>query len=210
MLSQADEYREIRLKAAERSLYKEINKANGIKYPIKVDLALPAHKRSLLIQAELGGVEFPSDEQFGKHKRQYNQDKNVVFTHIHRLVRCIIDCQIHLKDAVSVRSAMELARSFAARVWDNSPHQMKQLPSIGLVAIRKLAMGGINSIEALEAAEPHRVETLLSKNPPFGQKLLASLKDFPKLRVSLKSVGKVNFNFSLTAVHRELIGLSRS
>ena len=67
---------------------------------------------------------------------------------------------------------------------------MKQLPQIGLAAIRKLAIGGVNSIEALEATEPHRVETLMSKNPPFGQKLLGSLRDFPKLRVSMKLMGK--------------------
>lgn len=189
-LSQAEEYHDIRLKAGEKALYKEINKANGIKFPIKVDLALHAHKRSLLIQAELGGVEFPADEQYAKHKRQYHQDKTMVFSHINRLIRCVVDCQLHLQDAVGARHALELARSFSARVWDNSPLQMKQLPQIGLAAIRKLAMGGVNSIEALEATEPHRVETLMSKNPPFGQKLLGSLREFPKLRVSMKLMGK--------------------
>ena len=189
-LSQAEEYHDIRLKAGEKALYKEINKANGIKFPIKVDLALHAHKRSLLIQAELGGVDFPVEEQYGKHKRQYHQDKTMVFSHINRLIRCVVDCQLHLQDAVAARHALELARSFSARVWDNSPLQMKQLPQIGLAAIRKLAMGGVNSIEALEATEPHRVETLMSKNPPFGQKLLGSLRDFPKLRVSMKLMSK--------------------
>ena len=168
-----------------------MNKANGIKFPIKVDLALHAHKRSLLLQAELGSVEFPTDEQYSKHKRQYNQDKAFVFSHVNRLIRCVIDCQIHLQDAITVRNGLELARSLSARVWDNSPHQMKQLPNVGLVAIRKLVMGGINSIEALEAAEPHRIELLMSRNPPFGQKLLASTRDFPKLRVSVKMMGKV-------------------
>ena len=178
------------MKAGEKALYKEINKANGIKFPIKVDLALHAHKRSLLIQAELGGVEFPTDEQYGKHKRQYNQDKTLVFSHLNRLIRCIVDCRLHVQDSVGARHALELARSFSARVWDNSPLQMKQLPQIGQVAIRKLAMGGVNSIEALETTEPHRIETLLSRNPPFGQKLLGCLKDFPKLRVSLRLMGK--------------------
>jgi len=168
-----------------------LNKANGIKFPIKVDLALHAHKRSLLLQAELGSVEFPTDEQYSKHKRQYNQDKAFVFSHINRLIRCVIDCQIHLQDAIAVRNSLELARSLSARVWDNSPHQMKQLPNVGSVAIRKLVMGGVNSIEALEAAEPHRIELLMSRNPPFGQKLLASTRDFPKLRVSVKMMGKV-------------------
>ena len=170
-------------------MFKELNQRNGIKYPIKVDLAQHAHKRSLIIQAELGGVEYPIANAYAKHKKQFNQDKAILFSHVHRLIRCIIDCQIHSQDALTARHALELARSFGARVWDNSPYQMKQLAQIGLVAIRKLVIGGINSIEALEAAEPHRIEMLMSKNPPFGSKLLASINDFPKLRVSVKMMG---------------------
>lgn len=150
-----------------------------------------AHKRSLIIQSELGAVDFPADEQYVKLKRQFIQDKISLFSASHRLIRCVIDCQIHLQDAVTVRHALELAMSFGARVWDNSPFQMKQIAQIGLVAIQKLAVGGINSIEALEAAEPHRIEMLMSKHPPFGTKLLANLSDFPKLRLSVKMMGKV-------------------
>ena len=175
---------------AEKKLLKSINEQSGIKFPIKVDIAMPAHKRSLILQAELGSVEYPTDEQFSKHKRQYIQDKACLFLHIHRITRCFIDCRIVLQDAVGVRNALELARSFSARVWDNSPYQLKQIAQIGLVAIRKLAIGGINNLEALEAAEPCRIEMLMSKNPPFGQKVLNDLKDFPKLRVSVKMVAK--------------------
>lgn len=114
----------------------------------------------------------------------------MVFSHVNRLIRCIVDCQLHRQDAIGARHALELARSFSARVWDNSPLQMKQLPQIGLAAIRKLAMGGVNSIEALETTEPHRIETLMSRHPPFGQKLIGGLRDFPKLRVSMKLMGK--------------------
>ena len=153
------------------------------------------HKRSLIIQSELGGVDFPTDEQYAKHKRQFFQDKVTLLSASHRLICCVIDCQIKLQDAVTVRHALELARSFGARVWDSSPLQMRQIAQIGLVAIRKLSMGGINSIEALEAAEPHRIEMLMSKNPPFGNRLLTNLKDFPKLRVSVKMMGKVRYIF---------------
>ena len=89
---------------------------------------------------------------------------------------------------MSVQHALEIAASLSAKVWDNSPFQMKQIAQVGLVAIRRLVVGGINSIEALEAAEPHRIEMLLSKNPPFGQRLHSSLRNFPKLRVCLKLV----------------------
>ncbi|KAI4136004.1 MAG: hypothetical protein LQ347_000181 [Umbilicaria vellea] len=189
-LVQADEFHEVRLRAGEKNLYKEFNNAAGMRFPIKVNIALAEHKRSLIIQSELAGIEFPAAEQFAKHKRQFQQDKAILFSHAQRLIRCVVDCQLYLHDSVTVRHTLELARSFGARVWDNSPLQMKQIPQIGGVAVRKLAVAGINSIEILEATEAHRLELLLNKQNPFGMKILASLKDFPKLRVSVKMMGK--------------------
>ncbi|KAI9838346.1 MAG: hypothetical protein M1819_005614 [Sarea resinae] len=189
-VAQADEFREVRLKGGEKPLYKEINKGLSIKFPINVDIALPAHKVSLIIQSELGGAEFPSDEQYQRHKAQYQQDRTTVFQHIHRLIRCLIDCQLYLKDAVSSRNALELARSFSARAWDDSPLQLKQVEQIGPVAVRKFASAGINSIEALEATEPHRIEMIMSRNPPWGNRILNHLKQFPKPRVSMKMMGQ--------------------
>ncbi|EER23433.1 DEAD/DEAH box helicase family protein [Coccidioides posadasii C735 delta SOWgp] len=189
-IAQADEFREIRLKAGERSLYKEINKSDGIKFPIKVDIGLTSQKISLLIQSELGSVEVPAAEQYQKHRFTFQQDKSLVFAHVNRLIRCIIDCQISRGDSISARHALELGRSLGARVWDTSPLQMKQIDQIGVAAVRRLALAGINSIEALEAADAHRIDAILSKNPPFGMKLLGRLEVFPKPRVSLKMIGK--------------------
>jgi hypothetical protein len=178
------------MKASEKTLFKEMNKDVGIKFPIKVDIALSAHKISLLIQAELGGVEFPATDLYKKFKQQYQQDKGMVFQHVNRLIRCVIDCQLYLQDSVSARHALELGRSLAARVWDTSPLQLKQLEQIGNIAVRKLAGAGINSMEILENTEAHRIDTILQKNPPFGMRLLSKLVDFPKLRVSVKQIGK--------------------
>ncbi|KXG53178.1 Nucleotide-sugar transporter [Penicillium griseofulvum] len=190
VIAQAEEFREIRLKAGEKSLYREINRDPGIRFPIKVDLALPAHKISLLLQSELGGIEYPDNEQLQKLKFTFQQDKSLVFAHVNRLIRCLIDCQIARGDSIAIRNALELARSFGAKVWDHSPLQMKQIEQVGVVAVRKLAAAGITSIEGLECAEPHQIEMVLSKNPPFGSKLLSRLKDFPKLRISVKMLGK--------------------
>ena len=104
---------------------------------------------------------------------------------------CVIDCLIAREDTVAARNALELARSFGAKVWDHSPLQMKQIEQIGVVAVRKLAAAGITDIEELEATEAPRIDMILSKNPPFGMKLLARLKEFPKLRVTMKVVGTV-------------------
>ncbi|KAJ5082947.1 hypothetical protein N7532_011990 [Penicillium argentinense] len=190
VIVQGEEFREIRLKAGEKSLYREINKDPGIRYPIKVDVALPSHKISLLLQAELGAIDFPNGDQFQKHKFSFQQDKSVVFSHVNRLIRCVIDCHIAREDAISVLNALELARSFGAKVWDHSPLQMKQIEQIGVVAVRKLAAAGIMNLEDLESTEPHKIEMALSKNPPFGTKLLARVREFPKLRVAVKMIGK--------------------
>ncbi|KAJ5088803.1 hypothetical protein N7456_012419 [Penicillium angulare] len=203
VIVQAEEFREIRFKAGEKSLYKEINRDQGIRYPIKIDIGLPSHKISLLLQSELGAVECPAGDQFNKHRFPFQQDKSMVFTHVNRVIRCIIDCLIAREDSASILNALELARSFGAKVWDQSPLQMKQIEQVGVVAVRKLAAGGIKSIEELEDCEAHRIEMVLSKNPPFGTKLLSRLKDFPKLRISAKATNKdgktgvVKINFKL-------------
>ncbi|OQE42952.1 hypothetical protein PENCOP_c003G06758 [Penicillium coprophilum] len=189
VIAQAEEFREIRLKAGEKPLYREINRNPGIRFPIKVNLALPAHKISLLLQSELGAIEYPNNDQLQKLKFTFQQDKSLVFAHVNRLIRCLIDCQIARGDSIAIRNALELARSFGAKVWDHSPLQMKQIEQVGVVAVRKLAAAGITSIEGLECAEAHQIEMVLSKNPPFGSKLLSRLKDFPKLRVAVKMLG---------------------
>ena len=136
-------------------------------------------------------MELPTGDQFQKHKLSFQQERSLVLSHVPRLVRCIIDCQISLADSVGTRNALELARSFGARVWDNSALQMKQVDQIGIVAVRKLANAGINSIEELEGTDAARIEMILSKNPPFGSKLLTRLAEFPKPRVSVRQTGKV-------------------
>ncbi|KAH0565973.1 hypothetical protein GP486_000619 [Trichoglossum hirsutum] len=183
--SNADEVRH-----REKSLYREINRASGIKFPIKVDIALAAHKASLILQSELGGVEFPGETRFLKFKPQFSQDRITILQHVQRLIRCIVDCKLHQRDSVSVRNGLELARSLGGRAWDNSPLYLKQISGIGPVAVRKLVAAGVKNIEMLEATEPYRIEMIMSRNPPFGHEVLAAVKEFPKLRVSAAMVGK--------------------
>lgn len=171
-------------------MYKDINSSNMTRFPIKVHLDLPGHKVSLIIQAILGGRDMSSDKRFNSHHiRQFTIDKSFVFQHVRRLLRCLIDCQIHFQDAVSARAAMALARSVAAEAWDDMACQLAQIEQIGPVSVRKLAGAQIRTVEELESCEPHRIEMILSRNPPFGTTILNNLRDFPRLRVSLKAAG---------------------
>ncbi|EKG13359.1 Helicase [Macrophomina phaseolina MS6] len=187
-LATASEFSQIRFRQNEKAFYKLINTAPSIKFPILVNLDQSPQKISLIIQSILGDTDPPVDERFVRQRTQLNQDVVSVFQHTRRLVRCIVDCAIHRKDSVMTRNALSLSRSLYSRVWDDSPLTMKQLESIGSVAVRKLVNAGLRSIDDLEFAEPQRLETILGKHPPFGSTLLAKIIDFPKLRVSLKQM----------------------
>ncbi len=112
-------------------------------------------------------------------------EAQMIFKNASSLIRCIIDCQVCLGDSISIHSALLLGRSLGSQAWDDSPLQMKQIEGIGVVAVRKFVNAGIRSMDDLEACEPHRIETLIGRNPPFGLQVLEKVKLFPKLRVSL-------------------------
>ena len=200
-LTQASEFKELRFRAGEKPLFKKLNASPSTRFPIPVNLDTPAQKVSLIIQSVLGGAELPVEAKDLRHRSQYNLESAIIFQHVSRVVRCIIDIFLHLEDAVASRNALMLARSLGAKAWDDSPLHLKQLDQIGNVAVRKLANAGIVTVEELEHTEPYRIEMLLARNPPFGTKLLERLKAFPKVYVSLTAVGKpVIFEFFLVVL----------
>ena len=184
-MAQATEFSTIRFRQGEKPFYKLLNKSPSIRWPIPVNLDLPAQKVSLIIQSVLGSAVISWDGEAGKHRSQYVTETQIIFKNISSLVRCIIDCQIILADSVSIHSALMLERSLGARIWDDSPLQMKQIDSMGVIAVRKLVNAGLRSIEDLEGCEPHRIEALVGRNPPYGLTILDKVRSFPKLRVSL-------------------------
>jgi len=188
-IAQAAEFNVMKFRAGEKTMYKEINKSPMIKFPIRVDLALPPHKVSLIIQSVLGGIDTQNDNRFKNLRHQFGCDEKIIFQHVHRLVRCFIDCQLQIGDSVAARNALELARSLGAKVWDDSPLQLIQLDKIGPVAVRKLITADVRTFEDLEGVVAHKIDMILSKNPPFGANLLSQLKSFPKLRVQLRMMG---------------------
>jgi len=187
-LTQAHEFRGIRIRAGEKLMYKELNKSPNIRFPVKVDIGMPAQKVNLIIQVILGGVDVANDHP--SQRVQYGIDQGLIFQHIHRLVRCIIDCQAFKSDAVGIRNALFLSRSFAAKAWDDSPLVLQQVDKVGPVLARKLIAVDINSIETLGQTDPGRVQHIAGRNPPFGHVMVSKAKIFPKLRVGIKMCGQ--------------------
>ena len=186
-IAQAVEYSTVRFRQGEKAFYKLLNKSASIRWAIPVNLDLPSQKVSLIVQSVLGSADISWEGEAGKHRSQYTTETQIIFKNIGSLIRCIIDCQIALGDSISIHSALMLERSLGARIWDDSPLQMKQIGSIGNVAVRKLVNAGLKSMEDLEGCEPYRIEALVGRNPPFGLDVLEKVRSFPKLRVSLQA-----------------------
>lgn len=178
------------MKPNERPVLREFNKSPLIKYPTKENISTTPQKISLIIQVQLGGIEFPSEKGFLIIKRQFLLEKGIVFERTQRLVRCIIDCKSVDCDATSTRHALDLARSLSAEYWENSNLQLRQVPQIGPAASRKLVSQNINSVEELANLDTASIERIMNRNPPFGNKILESLLGFPCLNILTDITGK--------------------
>lgn len=197
-LSEAEEFSELRLRSGEKGLYKEINKGNDIRFPLKMaDISLPSHKVYIIIQAEIGAQEFPLDQNFQKLKTSMLQDRSIVFQHCHRIISSMIDCLIHKEDGKGLINALGLARCLRARVWEGCAHELRQLEGLGPAAVRKMIKAGVKNLRMMEQMQPHQIESALSRNPPFGTNMLKIVKGVPKLTVAIEQVGKVSPVFSL-------------
>ncbi|RKF55535.1 ATP-dependent DNA helicase MER3 [Golovinomyces cichoracearum] len=191
IICQAIEFKDLRIKSTERSCLRQLNKSPFIKFPIEETISTFCHKVSLVIQIQLGGVQYQEEKEFGAFRRQFSTDKNVIFERIQRLIRCVIDCKVFDRDATSLRHALDLSRSISAEYWDNSNLQLRQIPQIGPVAHRKLCQAGINTIERFATLDTASIERILSKNPPFGKKMKDILASFPHLNISAKVIEKI-------------------
>lgn len=179
------------MKQNQRACLREYNNSPFIKFPIKDNaITTTAQKVSILTQAQLGGIEHPDGKDFGRLRRQFNTETIIIFERIQRLIRCVVDCKALDCDAIATRHALDLARSFSAEFWENSNLQMRQIPQVGPVAVRKLVGNGIKSAKQLASLDSATIERYMSKNPPFGKKMLDSLSGFPQLTLSSSITGK--------------------
>ncbi|KAF3916839.1 hypothetical protein ABW20_dc0109455 [Dactylellina cionopaga] len=182
-ISEASEFKEFRIRSGEKAALKEINSSPSMKWPVKVDISSPAHKANILIQFEIGCMDFPTTGGLQKYRATLLQDKSLIFQHLHRLIRCICDIKLFLRDSVSCRNSLELARCIEAKVWENSPSMLLQLDGLGIVGVRKFVNNDIKTIERLDALEAHKIEMIVSRNPPYGAKLKQDIAGIPRFRL---------------------------
>lgn len=170
-------------------MLRDINQSPLVIYPLKEGITQTWHKVFLLVQAHLGHIQYWDTPEGGKLKRQLMIEKALIFERMQRLVRAVVDCKGQDRDAVSVKTALELVRALSAEAWEGRATQLTQVPGIGPAGMRKLASKGVRTVQELSEKEPHEIERLMSRQPPFGKKIKDHLDVFPRLSLDLTMMG---------------------
>lgn len=131
------------------------------------------------------------NKEFNIIKRQFMSEKTIIFDRVLRLVRCVVECKAYESDATATCNALELLRSIAAGFWENSPLQLRQIPTIGPAAVRKLVQSNVKTVVQLASMDMAAIERVMSRNPPFGRKILDLMTSFPRLTLKADIIKKM-------------------
>jgi ATP-dependent DNA helicase HFM1/MER3 len=140
-------------------------------------------------------------------------DTSLIFQHCIRIIKSIIEACIVKKDAFSLKSALDLGKSLAAKTWENSPLLLKQIDGIGVSFARMLSNAGINTFKKIKETDARTIEFALNRNPPFGNKVLDAVAKFPELSMNISQVkdlinpSEVELYIQLSLRNREKVKL---
>ncbi|CAI4441486.1 CPI_1c_G0017880.mRNA.1.CDS.1 [Saccharomyces cerevisiae] len=192
LLATSEEFSVMRVRHNEKKLFKEINLSPLLKYPFLSEkkqsqiIDKVSQKISLLIQYELGGLEFPSYEGASKLHQTLVQDKFLVFRHCFRLLKCMVDTFIEKSDGTSLKNTLFLLRSLNGHCWENTPMVLRQLKTIGLVSVRRLIRHGITNLEEMGHLSDTQIEYYLNLKIGNGIKIKNDISLLPCLNIRTK------------------------
>ncbi|KAG9051101.1 Sec63 [Tulasnella sp. UAMH 9824] len=164
-------------------VYNALKEHNDIRMTVK-KIEKPCDKIMVLIQAVLGGISLNAKE-YKTAESQPALEALGVLKHAVRIAP-IVDTAIVKRSASQVKFGLELVRSLSAKAWDDRPIVLRQIPQIGEKSLKVLTSAGIGTIGALRIQEPHRLELLLNRKPPFGRDILEEVSNLPQYRVVIR------------------------
>lgn len=185
-LCNAEELTTHRFRNGEKPFYNELKNNAALLFTFAERTTEVWQKVLLLAQLDMCSIDLTSIRD--KHKDAINNvslHKGSIRNHLLRLLSCTVDCKLEQNDAISIRNALELRRSIAAKCWENRPTVLKQLNGIGDGSLKTLLSAGINSLEKLGQTDPRELERIFKRNPPFGNNVLKDLATLPKLSLKV-------------------------
>ncbi|KAJ1658682.1 ATP-dependent DNA helicase MER3 [Dispira simplex] len=167
VLSQAQEYSELRFQVGEKSVLNELNKHVLIKYPVKGRVRTIDQKVYLLFQIYLGNLNVAN----AKIGFQMQNEMHFVVQQAYRVLKCFTEVTVSQRDTESVLNALLLYQCLRAQSWDRSYHVLKQVDKIGNQYAKVFGEAGVKTLDDLKMLDARQIETIISRNPPFGNQV---------------------------------------
>ncbi|KXH58345.1 hypothetical protein CSAL01_06520 [Colletotrichum salicis] len=161
----ATEFLSFTFNPLEKVAFSHINNDPSTRWPLKENLAKPWHKVFLVAQCEASGGDY-GDRLSLQARHKLLLDKAHIVKILGQILRACADIMGCRKDAVGLRRSLETWRA---------------VPDIGPKKMASLVEHGVRTVRRLAEMDFFHIERVLSRNPPFGQKIVRSLAHFPRL-----------------------------
>ncbi|KAK2012151.1 hypothetical protein LZ32DRAFT_638391 [Colletotrichum eremochloae] len=162
----ATEFLSFTFSPSEKVAFVGINNDPSTRWPVREALALPWHKVFLVAQCEAAGGDYGDKLSLQARNALYAARGRIVKI-LGQVLRACADVMGARRDAAGLRHALEIWRGV--------------VPGIGPKKVSLLVTHGVRSVRQLADLDFYHIERILSRNPPFGQKVLRSLAHFPRL-----------------------------
>ncbi|KAF8637338.1 hypothetical protein AX17_002839 [Amanita inopinata Kibby_2008] len=185
-VSSAEEFHDLRIRTSEKTGLNKLRQHNDIRFSIK-KFEKVSDKVFIVIQAILGGISLSSPE-YRTGDTQLHLEALAIFRHVCRLTRAIVEVAIVRKHGAQMKYGLELLRCLSTKAWEDRSVVLRQIEQIGEKSLKILAENGITSLQALQKQNPCKIELLLNRRPPFGQEVLASVKELPEYSLEVREL----------------------
>uniref|UniRef100_A0A7S3EG33 SEC63 domain-containing protein n=1 Tax=Rhodosorus marinus TaxID=101924 RepID=A0A7S3EG33_9RHOD len=184
ILSEAEEFSEVTLRRSEKRVLNEINKMNVYKLPAKERVRTRGDKVFVLVQAHL------CDSDNLPENVSLMLEANRIVSLLLRVCNCAFaymeESAMDRASFSALSSCFFLRRCLLTRTSLNGENVLKQLKGVGTSMRLQLKEAGIESFPEIRAEHPRRLESILHRNPPFGNELQQQLKSLPLLTVKVE------------------------
>jgi ATP-dependent DNA helicase HFM1/MER3 len=185
-LCKADEFSSLSMRSGDKGMLNLLKSLPGIRLPISSKVESLWQKIFLAAQIAPGCVDLSSVRaKFSNNVTELLAHDSTIRQHLLRLLSCLVDCKLLLKEATIINNALLLRQALASKCWNQSPAALKHIRGIGDASLRTLLHAGIRSVAQLKEAEPRELERLFKRHPPFGNKLIKDAEQLPS--VSMKA-----------------------
>ncbi|KAK9806413.1 hypothetical protein WJX73_003409 [Symbiochloris irregularis] len=211
LIARSTECSSIKIKRGEKKQLNQINKQLGhdrLEYCILDDhrsdrpkerLGSGPEKSFVMVNATL------SNESTEGFDQSMKQDLDQVIRDGKRITSCMVRYFAWSRQLAAAANALILQKCLQKRMWPQSDRLLSQMARVGRQLATKLHAAGIDSLAALNAADPRRLESAAQRAYPFGTQLKDDLKHILPPAVSLeiectgvKAAGMATIKVTLT------------